>query len=321
MLLQDESMQRQQHRNYFSVFFQQPSIEIVPSPMPFFYRNRVSLRPDNDGILGYYKNKSHTHVTIDHCSIAHPRINDVLHSLSPLPFPAKQVEFRTDGTRVLANVRSQKGRRPTKQRLRKWAEPILDGIGLDGTKMWGEQYCHFTVAEVEHSLSLGTFFQVNPAVNAAMVQRICNVVESHAPTKVLDLYSGAGNIAFALAHRGIPVVMIERAGSSIQDAKNTAKRTDLPVEIRQADADRFQAGDSFFDVAVLDPPRKGAAGVLSELSLTRPKCIVYVSCNPYALQKDLKEAARVGYAVKKMTMFEMFPQTKHVEMVVELTPT
>ena len=218
MLLQDESSQRQHHQSHFARFFQQSNIELISSQQSLAYRMRISLRPNQQGVLGYYKSKSHQHLQIDHCSIAHPLINKAINALSPLTFPAKQVEFRTDGKIVIANVWSKKGRRPSKKTLQEWADPHLNGIGLDGIKMWGQQHCRFTVAEVEHQLSLGTFFQVNSAVNDAMVQRICDIVSAHNPIKVLDLYSGAGNIAFALAKRGMPVVMIERAGSSIQDA-------------------------------------------------------------------------------------------------------
>ena len=92
------------------------------------------------------------------------------------------------------------------------------------------------------------------------------------------------------------------------------------MEIRKGNADKFQAGDAFFNVAILDPPRKGASGVITELSITRPKCIIYVSCNAHALRKDLYEAKKVGYKPKQMIMFEMFPQTNHCEILVELVP-
>ena len=161
---------------------------------------------------------------------------------------------------------------------------------------------------------------MNQEINELLVQRIIQIALRHSPVKVLDLYSGAGNIAFAIAKHGIPVVAIEHSSSSVQNARQTAKRTSLPVEVRKGDANRFQAGDTFFDIAILDPPRKGASGVITELSITRPKSILYVSCNPHALRKDLREAKSVGYQVNQMIAFEMFPQTQHIEILVELVP-
>ncbi len=87
------------------------------------------------------------------------------------------------------------------------------------------------------------------------------------------------------------------------------------------DAGKFQAGDAFFDLALLDPPRSGAPGVIGQLALTRPKAIVYVSCEPRSLAKDLGEAARHGYKTDRLEIFDMFPHTRHVEALCVLTRT
>ncbi len=301
-------------------FFQREDIAWVDSPKSMHYRSRIRLRVDKDGSLGYFKPKSHTLVGIDTCAIADPQINLALSKLGTVPFPAKAIEFRSNGQSVVANVLSLKGQRPTKDVLAEWAQQdgALAGIGMDGNKMWGNCKTEMTVCGVTHQLSLGSFYQVNQGINALLVQTVRDWVLEHNPSQVLDLYCGAGNIGTAIALQGIKVVGMDSAPSSIQDAKQTIARHNLSMEVHKKDADKFQAGDAFFDVAVLDPPRKGCAGVISELQITRPKAILYVSCNPNALRNDLKEAKKHGYTPHRMTAFDMFPHTHHVETLVEL---
>ena len=111
------------------------------------------------------------------------------------------------------------------------------------------------------------------------------------------------------------MVQIEQGRSSVEDARRTARRHGLEVTIRCGDAGRFEAGDAFFDVAVLDPPRSGAPGLLPQLLLTRPRGIVYVACSPEALARDLAPALQAGYRLERLEIFDMFPQTEHVEVL------
>ncbi len=293
-------------------------LDWIHSPESFSYRSRIRLRANNTGQLGYFKAKSHTHVPIQECVIAHESINDALRSLSPLPFKAKSVEFRSNGHKVVANITSLKGKRPTKAQMADWGKDHLDGIGLDGQPILGACKTVLTVCDIEHHLSLQSFYQVNLEINSILVNTVKNWVLEHNPSQVLDLYCGAGNIGAAIALEGTKVVGMDMAPSSIQDAKKTIKRHSLPMTVHQTNADKFEAGDEFFDVAILDPPRKGASGVISELQITRPKAILYVSCNPRALAKDMKEAKRFGYVPHRATAFDMFPHTLHVETLVEL---
>ena len=317
------SISQQQETQYAELvrFLQLPldiPIQWIDSPNQINYRYRITLHPNKEGILGYHKVQSHDHIPIDTCTIAHESINTALQSLGTIPFACKGVEFRSNGTQVLANILSEKGKRPTKAQIETWASKGLSGAGLDGNPMWGTQRTTITIAEIEHQFSLGSFFQVNVPCNELLVQTILAWTLEHQPTQVLDLYCGAGNIGAAIAKKGIPVVGIDSAKGSITDAKNTIKRHNLPMEVRVADADKFQAGDAFFHVAIMDPPRKGAKGVIKELRLTNPKAIMYVSCNPNALRSDLFEAKKLGYVPHRVCFFDFFPHTEHVETLVEL---
>ena len=186
---------------------------------------------------------------------------------------------------------------------------------VKGRRMATVPKCQFDleVCGIRHRLSAGSFFQVNLEVNALLVARVLESIAALSPTKVLDLYAGAGNFSLPLAAQGHPVLMVESQGESLADARRTAEAHELPIEQLRADASRLRAGEHFFDVALLDPPRAGAPGVISQLVLTRPHALVYVSCHAPSLARDLKEATAAGYRVRELSLFDMFPQTSHVE--------
>lgn len=294
-----------------------------PSPRSLGYRARVELKTDDDGRLGYHRPRSHEHVAVSDCAIARPELNEVLGRLPALRgIPV--VELRTDGTRVVLAAKLQRrGLPPPNRRSRADAERSLHdldltacglaGVALEGRHLRGDSRVRIEAAGVEHHLSPATFFQVNLEVNEALVGRVVELVQSRQPTAVLDLYAGAGNLSMPLAAAGVPVTQVELAGSSVRDAKATAKREGLSVTFRAGDAGKFSAGDSFFDIAILDPPRAGAPGLLPELLLTRPRAVAYISCEPRSLARDLRPLGELGYEVTLLELFDMFPQTHHVE--------
>jgi len=298
--------------------------KVHPSPRPLGYRARIELKVDEEGRLGYFRPRTHDHVVVPECVIARPELVNTLKRLPKLPgLPG--VELRSDGERVVLHVRSPT-RRPGGQRPKAiagltrrllgetaLAEYGLTGIAVEGRSLLGESQLHIRAGGVDHRISPSSFYQVNLEVNEALVQRVGQLVRQRAASTVLDLYSGAGNLSMPLARSGLPVLQIELAGSSIRDARATADREDIDVEIKAGDASRFQAGDHFFDVAILDPPRKGAPGVLEQLLITRPRAILYVSCDPKSLARDLRRIEGQGYSVSSLELFDMFPQTSHAE--------
>jgi 23S rRNA (uracil1939-C5)-methyltransferase len=174
--------------------------------------------------------------------------------------------------------------------------------------------------ELEPGLALeapaDAFAQVNPAANRLLVATVLALADFRAGTTVLDLYCGAGNFALPLARRGLRVVGIERDAHAVLAARANAARLGLDA--------RFVAGDVVTELArsrdpvdgvVLDPPRAGAAEALPALVARRPDRIVYVSCDPATLARDLRWLAGHGYAVRVVQPIDVFPQTFHVETV------
>ena len=297
------------------------------SPRPCGYRARISLRSDREGRLGFTRPGTHEFVPTTHAPLARERINAVLAALPPLP-GLGSVELRTDDQRVVLaawSPRKGKGARnrrnhgssaETRARLGELmgAVPGLDGVALDGGALGGAAVLHPEVHGLRLHVGPASFFQVNLEVNAALVGAVVEQVAHAEPAGILDLYAGVGNLSLPMAQRtGAPVTLIESHPQATADARKAARAAGIEVDARAADADRYQAGDAFFDVAVLDPPRAGAKGVLSQLVVTRPRRIVYVSCHAQALARDVREARGAGYRISHLAVFDMFPQTAHVE--------
>ena len=288
----------------------------VASPRPLAYRARIEMRPDDQGRLGYFQPRSHIHVPATHCPVAREEINAVLGGLPPMPPGVRSLQFRSNGAEVVLSARSaRRDHAKVANALRSLGALNCQGLALDGKTLSGDDRLVFTDNDLVHSLGPLPFYQVNLELNTLLVSKVLETMAALSPTKVLDLYAGAGNFSLPLAAQGHAVVMVESQGESLADARKTAEANNLPVEQVRTDAGRLRAGDHFFDVALLDPPRAGAPGVISQLVLTRPRALVYVSCHAPSLARDLKEASAAGYRIRDLSVFDMFPQTPHCEIL------
>lgn len=287
-----------------------------PSPRALAWRARIRLRRTASGGLGYAEARSHALVEVGACAIAREPLQQALAGLGEVPGAVDDVELRQseDGTVALA-VRATRGQQ---RAAGAWQAPGVRGVAVDGRTVAGDPRVTWTVAGVRQELGPTTFFQVNPEVNALLVERVGLAVRSFGPERLLELYAGAGNLSLPLARSGVVVEAWEGVAAAAQDGRRNAAANGLAVDFKQRDADRYRAGDAVFDVALLDPPRAGGGRVLAELVTTRPRGVVLVSCNPDDVARVLPDVLRAGYAVTALEVLDMFPQTNHVEVLVVL---
>lgn len=165
---------------------------------------------------------------------------------------------------------------------------------------------------------LASFAQVNPAVAAELRSHIVKSANAALPASVIDAYAGSGEIAVALARGGVAVTAIELD----RDASDWT-RAHLPAGSRAVTARVEDCLDAEMpaDVILLNPPRSGlddAVPAMLENTAARPRKLIYTSCNPATLARDV--ARMPGYSIAALQSFDMFPQTAHVETVCELVP-
>jgi 23S rRNA (uracil1939-C5)-methyltransferase len=171
-------------------------------------------------------------------------------------------------------------------------------------------------------VSAPSFFQVNIQQAEELVRKILKHVAPKGDELVLDLYSGVGMISLLLAPFVQRVSAIEADATAVEDAKaNALVQAVRNVEFFCGDVAREIGRVASTDVVVLDPPRKGCpAETLRQIAALKPKRIVYVSCNPATLARDLATLEQSGYTTHEIEPVDMFPQTFHVEVIARLGP-
>ncbi len=214
------------------------------------------------------------------------------------------------------------------------AEPGLVGVVLNVNRedtnvvlgdryrtLWGEDRLEQTLCGKTFRLSVPSFFQINPDQTEVLYNRAVNFAQLTGRETVLDLYCGIGTISLALADRAGKVIGAEIVPEAIEDAKENARRNGVDnAEFFCGDAGEIakKLADEGVrpDVICVDPPRKGLApGVTDILADMAPERIVYVSCDPATLARDVKLLTQRGYRLEKAEAVDLFPRTHHVESV------
>ncbi|NLA58754.1 MAG: 23S rRNA (uracil(1939)-C(5))-methyltransferase RlmD [Firmicutes bacterium] len=193
-------------------------------------------------------------------------------------------------------------------------------MGESTELLWGEPYIIEELNGLLFAVSPLSFFQINSQQAAVLCQKVVEYAQVKEGSRAVDCYCGTGSIALHLARAGAQVVGVEVVPEAIIDAK-------LNVRLNQIEGADFRMGrvetllpeilsEGPVDVAVLDPPRKGCEPeVLDALVEARIPRLVYVSCNPSSLARDLAVLARGGYELAEVQPIDMFPHTSHVETV------
>jgi 23S rRNA (uracil1939-C5)-methyltransferase len=165
-------------------------------------------------------------------------------------------------------------------------------------------------------ISAGSFFQVNTAQSTALLDVTAQFVAARGGETLLDLYCGVGTFGLTLAEQVGRVVGIESYGPAIADARANVLPQDR-AEFIEGEVETALSGlDVSPDVVVVDPPRVGCSReVLSELARLSPPRLIYVSCDPATLARDLHQLVETGYHLEAVQPVDMFPQTYHIESV------
>lgn len=194
-------------------------------------------------------------------------------------------------------------------------------MGRDCSLLWGEDTISDTIDTLEFRLSPHSFFQVNPEQTTVLYKKALDYANLTGEETVIDAYCGTGTISLFLAQKAKHVIGIEIVEPAIVDAKANAKRNGISnTEFIAADAAKEMPAlvkrGVKADVIVFDPIRAGCKEeVLKAAATMKPERMVYVSCNPASMARDIVVLRELGYEVEKVQPVDMFPQTSHVEAV------
>lgn len=309
-----------------------------------------------DGLpcCGFYRGRSHELVAVEHCLIQNELSERV--AAAVIDFMRKHGLSAFDEESGCGTVRHVFCRRARKTKdavacivtasgfgrltdalveALRCACPELTGIVLNINKsrgntvlsgdfytLWGRSDMTDELCGSRFAIAPQAFFQVNPPQAEALYSLALDYASPSADSLVLDLYCGAGTITLALARRSGHVIGAEIVPEAVENAKANAKANGIDnVEFLCGDAaeaaEAFAARHLKPKVIVVDPPRKGmSADAVNAVAAMQPDRVVYVSCDPATLARDILRFAPLGYALTKAEAIDMFPRTHHIETVV-----
>ena len=329
--------------------------EILGAADPLYYRNK-SQYPVSAGKVGFYRARTHDVVDIEHCLIQKPQadaaaaaLRDYMRDFAVPSYDEKtgrgllrHLYVRTNRRGeslvcVLANGERLPREEELVGRLRR-AVPDCVGVVLGvntrrGNTILGERYRTLWGADtledelcgLTFRLSVPSFYQVNRDQAEVLYRKAVEYAGLTGGELVVDLYCGAGTITQVMAGGAGRVIGAEIVPEAIEDARENARRNGIEnVEFFCGDAAQLAADFARRglrpDVICVDPPRKGLAPeVIAAAAQMAPQRVVYVSCDPGTLGRDVKRFAEYGYRVQRAAVCDLFPGTRHVETLVLLS--
>ena len=206
-------------------------------------------------------------------------------------------------------------------------------MGDETRCIWGQESIVDYIGDIAFAISPRSFYQVNPYQTARLYEKALEYADLKGQESVWDLYCGIGTISLFLARKAGQVYGVEIIPEAIEDARANARRNgienahffvgkaeEILPDFYEGKRDAVADDALHPDVIVVDPPRKGCDGICLQTMLRmQPDRIVYVSCDPATLARDLKILCQGGYALKRVCPVDQFPQTTHVETVALLS--
>lgn len=337
-----------------------PLRPIVAAPDQFYYRNKMEFAFHPEGTLGLHPREAwYDIIRLHECFLESPLAVAIVKAAQAFA-EEKQISLYHPRTRqgllrelcirhsrggkeTLLGIITSGGSFPEGEAMAKHLAGIDPGIkavvrgirqSVEGAAplaetrvLLGDDHITETTAGLDFDIRLDTFFQTNSAQAERLVALVKELAGDVNGSAVVDVYCGVGLFSLALAATGASVVGVEIVESAVAAARDNARKNSISSaefhagDARKVLAEKLPAGLSP-KVLVLDPPRAGAGGkVMRRIARATPERIVYVSCNPTTLARDLVELSPFGYKATVVAPVDIFPQTYHVETVVALERT
>lgn len=327
----------------------------IPSPDPLYYRNKIQapIRNGKKGLqVGFYARNSHQLVEVDTCYIhchlgqkvyettvsllkksglkaydwktgrgelRHLIIKTAVQTDQVLVILVTKGEIVDPLEKIAAEIRRQC---PEVKGVIQNINPHQHNVvfGKEFVVISGEETIEEEILGLRFRVSPASFFQVNPAQAGQLYRQVIQWAELSGNEIVLDAYCGVGTLALLLSGQARQVFGVECVPQAIDNANENAALNKISNAAFVCDdaASWIQTVDKI-DVAILNPPRRGCdPSLIQALGKLRPAKVIYVSCDPATLARDVSLLETFGYRLDAVQPFDMFPQTAHVETVVKL---
>lgn len=303
-------------------------INKMESKAEYYYRNKVTLKVDKN-IIGYYKNKSNSLISINECLLCNEKINSTIMIIKEYikDFPNHNI------TEIVIRYSSYKDEimivlnSPEDKNIDHLIDYLklklinLKTIILNDKTVYGDGFIMEKVGDFEYKISSSSFFQINSREVKNLYDKVLEYAAIKSSDTILDLYCGAGTISLMIAKYAKKVIGVEVVESAIKDANENASLNNIvntSFVLGKVEDCIGEIEDKAFDIVVLDPPRFGSdIKTLESIINLNPRTIVYISCDPGTLSRDLITLAK-NYFIEEITPIDMFPETSHLECIVKL---
>lgn len=290
---------------------------IIPTTQ-FGYRNKVTLKVREK--MGFYKKKTYDIVPVFSCQVASPKINEIMQDLDNLEL--KNIEeivikaTTLDETMIIFKATAEADEDYLINKLQFIADSLV--VVYDGIPklLSGKGFIKEKVGDYYYKISTLSFFQVNTLGAERLYNKVKEYGSLQDNERVLDLYCGTGTIGIYLSDVCKDVTGLEINGEAVLDAQDNIEINKVVnVKVEQKDVSKVIDSYENIELVVVDPPRSGLSKkALSNILEVNPNRIVYVSCDPATLSRDIN-LLKDDYEVKEITPVDMFPNTYHVECV------
>lgn len=307
-------------------------------------------------VAGFYQQRSHDIINMDACLIQQQANDDVVQAVKSIcekhGVSAYQEQKHKGSLRhimaryglvtgeIMVVIVTRTAELPNKKRI---IEDIIEAVpnvksivqnvnskrtnvilGNQTSVLWGEEYIYDYIGDVKFAISAKSFYQVNPEQTKVLYDKALDYADLTGEETVIDAYCGIGTISLFLAQKAKKVYGVEIVPEAIEDAKRNAELNGIHnAEFAVGEAEvvipNWYKQGIKADVIVVDPPRKGCdEALLNTIIDMKPKKVVYVSCGPATLARDLAILEKGGYETVEVQPVDMFPHTTHVENVAVL---
>ncbi len=313
--IEQEKFKEEKVREIITKFTKQkPLIKDICFDKSFNYRNKVTLHIKNNK-LGFFKEKTNEIIDIDKCLLLDDKINDLITVLKEFIIKENSI---TKITIKLGNI-TEEIMLSIDGNVNNYNDLIdkVDVLIINNKVITEKNYIISMIGNKKYKVSKNSFFQVNKYITEKLYDEVRSIIEELNSKSVLDLYCGTGTIGIYVADLVNKVVGIEVVSDAIKDANYNKKlnKVNNITFIKGKVEEKINNINDNIDTVILDPPRSGLhKNVVETLKKLKPNNIIYVSCDPVTLARDINLLSDI-YEISYIKPFDMFPNTYHVECV------